>query len=101
MRPFMCGWVDGWIDGCVCTSVTLYLVDTIVTTVFARSLSNFTCKLWMMRGWTFLILGHRVKVKFGTLSIKPMYKTLWATLLIFGHRVKGQGQIWHSLYKTY
>ena len=54
-------------------SVTLYLVDTRATTVFAQSLSNFTCKMWMMRG---------------------------GTLLILGHRVKGQGQLWHSVYKN-
>ena len=30
-------------------SVTFYLVDKMATTVFAQSLSNFTCKLWMMR----------------------------------------------------
>ena len=54
-------------------SVTLYIVDTIATTVFAQSLSNFICKLWMMRG---------------------------ETLLILGHGVKGQGQLWHSVYKT-
>ena len=58
---------------CVCVSVTLYLVGTIATTVLAQSLSNFTCKLWMMRG---------------------------GTLLILGHGVKGQGQLWHSVYKT-
>ena len=55
------------------STVTLYLVDTIATTVFAQSLSNFTCKLCMMRGGTLLILGH------------------W---------VKGQGQLSHSVYKT-
>ena len=49
------------------------LVGTIATTDFAQSLSNFTCKLWMMRG---------------------------GTLLILGHGVKGQGQLWHSVYKT-
>ena len=49
------------------------LAGTIATTVFAQSLSNFTCKLWMMRG---------------------------GTLLILGHRVKGKGQLWHSVYKT-
>ena len=53
--------------------VTLYLVDTIATTVFDQSVSNFTCKLWMMRG---------------------------GTLLILGHGVKGQGQLWHSVYST-
>ena len=49
------------------------IVHTIQTTVFAQSFSNFSCKLWMMRG---------------------------GTLLIFGHGVKGQGQLWHSVYKT-
>ena len=48
-------------------------VNTIQTTVFVQSLSNFTCKLLMMRG---------------------------GTLLIWGHGVKGQGQLWHSVYKT-
>ena len=48
-------------------------VDTIQTTFFAQSLSNFTCKLWMIRG---------------------------GTILIWGHGVKGQGQLWHSVYKT-
>ena len=61
--------VRGWVRG----SVTLYLVDTIATTVFAQSISNFTCTFAMMRG---------------------------GTLLILGHGVKGQGQLWHSVYKT-
>ena len=72
-RPFVGGWVSEWVRGRVGGSVTLYLVDTIATTVFDQSLSNFTCKLWMMRG---------------------------GTLLIFGHGIKGQSQLWHSLYKT-
>ena len=45
----------------------------IQTTVKARSLSDFTCKLWMMRG---------------------------GNLLILGHGVIGQGHLWHSVYKT-
>ena len=40
---------------------------------FARSLSNFTC--------TLLII-------------------IEGTLLIFGREVKGQGQLWHIVYKT-
>ena len=56
-------------DACVHPSVTLYIVDTIETTVFAQSLSNFTCKLWLMRG---------------------------GTLLILGCGVNGQGDLWHS-----
>ena len=51
----------------VCKTMTLQ------TTVFVKSLSNFTCRLWMMRG---------------------------GTLLIMGHGVKGQGQLWHYVYKT-
>ena len=39
----------------------LDLVDKIQTTVFAQSLSNFTCKLWMMRVGALLIWGHGVK----------------------------------------
>ena len=62
-----------WVFGRVGGSVTLYLVDTIATTVFYQSLSNFTCKLWVMRGGTISILGHGIK---------------------------GQSQLWHSVYKT-
>ena len=29
----------------------------------------FICNLWMMRAVTLLILGHEVKVKFGTLDL--------------------------------
>ena len=66
-------WVRGWVRAWVRGSVTLYLVDTIATTVFAQLLSNFTCTFAMMRG---------------------------GTLLILGHGVKGQGQLWHAVYKT-
>ena len=48
-------------SACVGASVTLYLVGTIATIMFAQSLSNFTCKLWKMRGGTLLNLGHGVK----------------------------------------
>ena len=48
-------------------------MDTIQTTVFAQSLSNFICKMWMMRGgpYWFLVTGSKVKVNFGTLCIRP------------------------------
>ena len=72
-QPSVCGWVSEWVRECVRASVALYLVDTIATKVFVRSLSNFTCKLYMM---------------------------IEGTLLILGHGVKGQGQLWHSVYKT-
>ena len=70
---------------------------------------------------TLLILGNRVKgqVIFGTLCIKScgpdtdynfcpitsnftctLFMMRGGTLLILGHGVKGQGQLWHSLYKT-
>ena len=98
-------------------TVTLYLVDTIAITVFAQSLSKFTCKLWMMRGGTLFILGHGVKGQ-GQLW-NSVYKTSWTryrlqflpkyfqtshtsgTLLILDHGVQGQGQLWHSIYKTF
>ena len=51
-------------------------MDTIKTTAFVQSLSNFTCKLWMMRGGTLLILGHGV-VGQGQLR-HSVYKALWA-----------------------
>ena len=35
-------------------------MDTIQTTVYVQSLSNFTCRLWMMKGETLLIFGHGV-----------------------------------------
>ena len=44
----------------------------IQTAVSVRSLSNFTCKLCMMRR---------------------------GTLLILGHGVRGQGHLWYSVYK--
>ena len=56
------GWLGEWVGACVCPSVALCLVDMIQTTVFAKSLSNFTCKLWMMRGGTLLIMGHEVTI---------------------------------------
>ena len=42
-------------------SVTLSLVGTLQATVFARSLSNFTCRFMMKTGGNLLILGHKVK----------------------------------------
>ena len=69
VRVWLGEWVGSWVRG----SVQLYLVDTIATTVFGQSLSNFTCTFTMMRG---------------------------GTLLILGHGVKGQGQLWHSVYNT-
>ena len=66
-------WLGEWVGASIRPSVALYLVGTIASTVFARSFSNFTCKLGMMRG---------------------------GNLLILGHGVKGQGQVWHSENKT-
>ena len=116
-------------------------MDTIQTTVFAQSLSNFTCRLSMMRGGTLLIMGHGIKgqgqlwhsvyMTFWVMGSKVPRSTLalciydlvvmiqtivyaqslsnftcklWmmrgGNLLIWGHRVKGQCQLWHSVYKT-
>ena len=76
-RSFV-GWVSEWTRGWGSVYVdpscfTLWTRYRIATTVFAQSLSNFTCTLFMMRG---------------------------GTLLILVHGVKGHGQLWHSIYKT-
>ena len=68
-RPFVGGWVSEWVRGRVSGSVTLYLVDTIATTVFDQSLSNFTCKLWMMRGGTLIDFGSRDQRSKSTLAL--------------------------------
>ena len=46
------------------------ITDRVQTIVYVQLLSNFTCKLWMIKG---------------------------GTLLILGHGVKGQGQLWHCV----
>ena len=93
----------------------------IQTADFVQSLWNFTCRLWMMRGGTLLILGHTVKgqVNFDTLCIRPcghdtdysFYQITFKLYMYvayderrnpidFGSQVKSQGQLWHSVYKT-
>ena len=96
---------------------------------FSQSLSNFTCKLSRMRAGTLLISGYGVKGQCQLwhslhktvwtryrLNFMPYhFQTspqllsnftckLWmirgGTLLIWGHGVKGQSQLWRSLYKT-
>ena len=68
--------VCGWVIEWVRESIALCLVGTIQTTILDRLHSNFTCKLCMMRRGTPLILGHRVKGR-GRVWYS-MYKTLWA-----------------------
>ena len=126
MRPFVCCCVSGCVrlcvHECVRLSVALCLVGTIHTLLFARSLSNITCKLWMMRGGSLLIFGLGVKsqvqlwysvckawlARYVICTVFPRslsnftYK-FWmrrGPLLIFGHEFKGQGQLWHSVYMT-
>ena len=72
-QPFVEGWVRECVRAWVGVSVTLCLVDMIATTVFAQSLPNFTCKLWMMREepYWFWVTGSKVKVNFGTLCMRP------------------------------
>ena len=108
----VCVWLGEWVR----PPVTLCLVDMIQTTVFAQSLSNFTCKLRMMRGGTLLIwpTGSKVKVNFGTLCMRPcgqdtdyslspitfkLHMMRGGTLLILGHEVKCQDQLWYCVYK--
>ena len=52
----------------------LDLVDTIQTTVFAESLSNFIFTLWMIGGGTLLILGQGVKGQ----HWHSVYNIFWA-----------------------
>ena len=98
------------------------LVFTIQTTVLVQSLSNFTCKSWMMRRGTLLILGHgikgqghllfgtRVKILVFTIQTTGLVRSLsnftcklWMmrreTVLILGHGVKGQGHLRYSVYE--
>ena len=79
---------------------------------FAQSLSNFTCKLWMLRGRTLLIFGQRSRSTLalcvlgllGTIqttvyvqSLSNFTCRLWMmrreTLLIFDRGIIGQGQL--------
>ena len=54
-------------------SLTICLVDSIQIRGFVKLLSNFTKKLLIIRG---------------------------GSLLVFRHKVNGQGQIWHSFYSV-
>ena len=93
-------------------------------TVLVQSLSNFICKLRMIRGETvsFIVIfshGQKVKVTFGTLHVKPCghdigYSFSPMTFKLHmqavdderrnsidsSHGVKGQGQLWHSACET-
>ena len=75
LRLFMFGfhWLSEWVHASVHSSITFCLVGTIQNTVFVVSPSNLTGKLLIMSG---------------------------GTLYISGHGAKGQGQNWHSVYKT-
>ena len=75
-----CGWWEKepywfWVTGSKIkvNCDTLWIRPCGHDTDFAQSLSNFICKLSMMRE---------------------------GTLLIWGHGIKGQGQLWHSVYMT-
>ena len=76
-RPFVGGWVSewvgSWVRGWVRGSVTLYLVDTIPSTVFAQSISTSHAHLpwWEEEPYRFWVTGSKVKVNFRTLYIKP------------------------------
>ena len=95
-------------------TLCIRLWDTIQTTVYSQPLSNFTCKLCMMRGGTLLIWGHgsKVNVNFGPLCLRPCghdteysfaqslsnftcesWMIRGGTLLILGHGVISQGQL--------
>ena len=70
-RALPCGQDKDYSQLWHCMYLLLGLVGRIQTAVYVQSLSNFTCRLWMMKEETLLILGQG-----------------------------GQGQLWHSVYKT-
>ena len=53
----------------------------IQTTIVVQSLSNLTCKCWMMRGGNILILGHGVKDQ--SQLLHSTYKTLWTQYRLY------------------
>ena len=75
VRGWLGEWVHGFVGGCVrmCVRHTLPSLDTIVTAVFAQSLSNFTlsCGWWEEEPFWFWVTGSKVKVNCSTLSIRP------------------------------
>ena len=95
------------------------LVGTIQATVFAQSLSNFSCKLFMMRRGILLTLGQssrsnlvvclchlvdttQTSVFAQLLSnfTRELFMMKGGILLIWCHGVKGQGKLGRSVYKT-
>ena len=56
-----------WLGAWVSASLGLCLVDRVQTTVFAQSLSNVTCKLWMRGG---IFLSPRISVR-GDIVMRP------------------------------
>ena len=83
--------------------------------------SHVSCGWWEEEPYWFGVTWSKVKVNFGPLCIRPCghnsdysfcpitFKLRMhnhhdmmrgGTLLIWGHGVKGQGQLWHSVYKT-
>ena len=78
---------------------------------------HVSCGWWEEEPYWFWVIWSKVKVNFGTLCIKPcghdsdysfcpltfklyihIHHDERGTLLILGHGVKGQGQLWHFVY---
>ena len=117
MPPFVCGWVSEWVHESVCPSRfvlwTWYRLQFLPNHFHA---SHVSCSWWEEEPYWFWVTGSKVKVKFGTLSIKPcghdtdysfcpitfklpckLFMMRGGTLLILGHGVKCQGQLWHCV----
>ena len=116
----MVGWVSEWVRACVSRSVTLYLVDTHSDYSFCPI--NFKLHIHISSWWEeepywFWVTRSKVNVNFGTLCIRPCghdtdYSFLpnhfqtshiscgWWEEEPYWFWVKGQGQLWHSVYKA-
>ena len=94
MRPFVCGLISGWLWVCplTFTNYNFYpvfltlclwnLVGTMQTTVFAQS--HVSCGWWEEEPYWFWVTGSKVKVNFGTLSVKTC-GTMQTTVFVQSH----------------
>ena len=104
----------------VCASIALCLVGMIQITVFVKSLSNFTGKLFMTNTIDFGTWGQRSRSTLalclcnivGIIQATEFARSLLVftckllmmrggTLLILSHWVKGQGQLWDSACESF
>ena len=76
MWPFVCGWVSPYVCPCVCPCVcpsrsALWAQYKLQILPHHFQTSHVSCSWWEEEPYWFLVTESKVKVKFGTLSIKP------------------------------